>query len=80
MSLKIDLRLPSLSVEEQYEEGSGTGKIIMGHFDSQGNFISFWKNLTYMEKLFVIDSLKRRMEDEVKLICLQDDEEDDDEF
>jgi hypothetical protein len=57
--IRIDIQTPRLSIEEQLVAYSHEGKCVMGFFDDQGQFISYWNNLSYMEKLFVIDSFKK---------------------
>jgi hypothetical protein len=64
--LKIDLSLPKLTIEEQLVERAKDGKCVMGWWDHEGNFVSWMpSNLTYYEKLFIIDSLQRRLTYEI---------------
>lgn len=64
--LKINLSLPVLSIEEQLAARALNGKCFMGWWDHEGQFISWMpSHLSYMEKLFIIDSLKRRMDYEL---------------
>lgn len=60
--LKLNLSLPVLSVEEQLKIRSGTGKAAIFWFNPDGTAVTWWSNLTYMEKLFVIDSFQKRLE------------------
>jgi len=45
----------------------------MGFFDDQNQFITYWHNLTYMEKLYVIDSFQKRLEYDVRKANEQND-------
>lgn len=68
--LNIKLDLPKLPIEDQLEEFSGTGKIGMFYFTPEGEMVSFWRGLSYMEKLFVIDSLQKRLEHDERMMTL----------
>ena len=57
MTMKISLELPKLSIEDQLEAYSGTGKVGLFFFTPEGEMVSYWKGLTYMEKLFVIEEI-----------------------
>lgn len=42
------------------------GKCVAGYFNHEGQFESWWPTggLTLMEKLFIVDTLKRRIQEE----------------
>lgn len=65
--MKIDLALPKLSIEEQLIARAHQGKCFLGWWDDEGNMTSWFpQGLSYYEKLFIIDSLKRRLDHECK--------------
>jgi hypothetical protein len=51
-----------IDITDELRKESKTGKIVLGYFNEEGDFASFWENLTLMEKLFVVDSFKRRID------------------
>lgn len=65
--ITIDLSLPVISIEEQLMARAKAGKCVMGWWESNGDFVTWMpSHLSYMEKLFIIDSLKRRMDHELR--------------
>lgn len=59
LNLKIN---NALTIEEQLIERAHNGKCVMGWWDKEDLFHSFIpENVSYYEKLFIIDSLQRRM-------------------
>lgn len=76
--MKINLEMPKLSIEEQLKEYSGTSKCGLFFFTPEGEMVSFWTGLTYMEKLFVIDSLQKRLDYDSRLLVSNDGEDEDD--
>lgn len=66
-NIKIDLSTPKLSIEEQLVERAHDGKCFLGWWDKDGNMTTWFpSNLTYYEKLFIIDSLHRRLDYETR--------------
>lgn len=64
---KIKLLQNPLSIEEQLVERAFEGKCVMGWWDNKGQFITWMpENVSYYEKLFIIDALQRRMDWELQ--------------
>lgn len=49
-----------LDIDDQLEAWAHKGKFALCYWVNDDEIVTFWKNISYMEKLFVIDSFQNR--------------------
>lgn len=69
---KVHIHNP-LSIEEQLIERAHQGKCAMTWQNPDGTWTTYWINLSYMEKLFIVDGFQRRISWEIDQANRSDD-------
>ena len=62
-AVKLNFEItPQLSIDQQLLAASWNNKAFGGYYTADGCITTWWSGLTYMEKLFLVDTLRRRID------------------